>query len=251
LIGCGSDKPDRAFDGQAAKVKWLTYWTCEGIDIQTQITKKDTLMYDGYERYEDPQYLSKSYKRIKTSTVERWNGEGGWEHFSDLSEELRFGGYDPKTVPENQKNKFLNAAIEDVPDINNLDCKETVNEWHKEVNKRLQDGPYEKTFMEKLEDLLEPIFDVIGNLFSLSIASFFLIGASVLSNRGFKNFVKTKSIWSLFWATVFAGSFGLIAIASTALLKIKDIDDFNIWLISTIAFIFASLVIAVIKNRSY
>ena len=244
LIGCGSDKPYRAFDGQAAKVKWLTYWTCEEIDIETQLIKKDTLGYDGYERYEDPQYSSKSYNRIKTSTVEHWNGEGGWEALSDSYTEFELKGYDLKTIPENQKNKFLNAAIEDVPDINNLNCKETVSEWHKAVNKRLQEGAYKKT-------LFNSVYSSIDDSPTLACVIFLTYAATLRSYKAFKKFVFTKSLVALFLATTLSGAFGIIAVLIKDIFNSTYIDSLSLWAISTAIFIFISIVAAIMldKNR--
>lgn len=237
LISCETNNPNKPFDGQVAKVKELNNWMCNNLGLEVDAIKKDTQMF---EDYSSPEYFTLKYKEFKVQVVGFWNGMSKMMWNSrEIKSEL---------VPAYEVEKYLTATKDEVPEIEKLSCQNEVKDWHDAVNQRLREGPYQTTLTEKIHDFFQTLFNQIEDILNLGLASIFALFGTWVSYKGFKSFVATKSIFDLVISIIFSGAFGLIAILIKFAFNVKSIGNLTIWWTSSLAFIFISLAIAVVKS---
>lgn len=238
LIGCETNNQKKPFDGQVEKVKELNNWMCNNLELEVGAIKKDTQMF---EDYSSSDYFTLKYKDLKVQVVGFWNG------MSKIVWNSR--AIETELVPAYEKEKYLTATKDEVPEIEKLSCQNEVKDWHDAVSQRLREGPYQTNLTDKIHDFSQLLFNQIEKIFYLGLASIFAFFGTWVSYKGFKSFIATKSIFDLVISIIFSGAFGLIAILIKFAFNVKSIGNFTIWWTSSLAFIFMSLLIAVVKSN--
>ena len=238
LISCGADVPYKTFDAQERKAGHLNVIICNSLEFEVNRIKTDEYMY---ENYNSPEYFNEKYEEITGEAIGFWNqlSKTMWNTETRRHE----------TAPISDKEKYLNATVNDTPAIESLTCQNYVKEWHDAVKELLHNGPYQKSFFDKTVTYIESTTKLIGNWFGWAIAIFLICGATVLSYRGFKQFVVTKVFADFFWALIFSGGGGLIAIFIDKEFFDSSVSSFTIWWASSLIYSIACIFIAILHNK--